>query len=105
VSGRPVRKAFFHEEAEKDFQEASDYYAERSPLIADRFEAEVRRGVAFIENFPEASPVVYPGDIRRKVLGDRFKYSLFYVIEPDRIRVLAVAYQGRDPEYWRGRLP
>ena len=41
--------------------------------------------------------------MRRKILRKPFEYSLFYVIEPDRIRIVAVAHHRRDPGYWTGR--
>jgi plasmid stabilization system protein ParE len=51
---------------------------------------------------PEAFQLV-SGETRHKLIR-RFPYSLLYVIEPDRIRVLAVAHQKRRPGYWRNRL-
>lgn len=44
------------------------------------------------------------GDEVRHKLLIRFPYSILYVIEPDRIRVVAVAHQKRRPGYWSYRL-
>ena len=52
---------------------------------------------------PEAFPLV-SREVRRKPLR-RFPYSLFYVIEPGRIRVVAAAHFKRRPNYWHSRLP
>ena len=49
-----------------------------------------------LEN-PEAYQLV--GDEVRHKLLMRFPYSLLYVVEPDRIRVVAVAHQKRRPGY------
>lgn len=51
---------------------------------------------------PEAYQLV--GSEIRRYLVRRFPYSLLYVVESDRIRVLAVAHQKRRPGYWRTRL-
>ena len=51
---------------------------------------------------PEAFQPV-SDEIRHKLIS-RFPYSLLYVIEPDRIRIIAVAHQKRRPGYWSRRL-
>jgi hypothetical protein len=37
------------------------------------------------------------------VLRKPFEYSLFYAIEPDRIRIAAVAHHSREPGYFMTR--
>jgi plasmid stabilization system protein ParE len=101
VAQRDLR-AYFARAAEEEFVASRGRYAREAREIARFFEAEVRRAVAFIERFPEASPIA-EGTVRRKVLRKPFEYSLFYVVEPDRIRILAVAHHRRDPVYWTGR--
>ncbi len=61
------------------------------------------KAVAFIEQFPEASPVS-AGHVRKKVLRKPFEYTLFYVVETERIRILSVAHHRRRPGYWQERL-
>ena len=96
-------KAYLHEEADAEFVEASRRYdAEASEEVGAAFEAEVERAVAFIVEHAEASPASL-GNVRRKVLL-RFPYSLFYAVEKDRIRILAVAHHKRRPGYWAHRL-
>lgn len=98
---RPARRAYFPKATEDEYLEILRGYALESETLRDEFDAELKREIALIEQFPEAAPVVGRA-VRRKVLR-RFPYSLFYVIESDRLRVLAVAHHSRDPEYWRGR--
>lgn len=95
-------KAYLHEEATAEFVEASRRYDVEANGVGAAFEAEIERGVAFIVEHPEASPVAR-GQVRRKVLPG-FPYSLFYAVEEDRIRVLAVAHHKRRPGYWADRL-
>ena len=71
--------------------------------LGEALEEEVRSAVGMILEFPEASPVVTPEGARRKNLR-RFPYSFYYVIEPDVIRIMAVAHQRRLPGYWIDRL-
>lgn len=36
----------------------------------------------------------------RRVLVERFPYCIFYVVEPERLVVLAVLHVARDPDLW-----
>ena len=97
-----MRKVTLHEEADAEVNEAAKYYEEREPGLGLLFLAAVEEAVEKVLANPEAFQLV--GDeIRRKIIG-RFPYSLLYVIEPDRIRVIAVAHQKRRPGYWSHRL-
>lgn len=96
------RKAVFHPEAEAEYLEALEYYEREAPAVVEAFRAEVMRTVAFVEQFPEAAPVER-GSVRCKLLK-RFEYEIYYAVEPDRFRILAVAHQKRRPGYWVDRL-
>ena len=98
-----VRKAYFPKATEDEYKAIRERYAEKSEALAETFKAEVTRAVAFIEQFPEASPIS-SGEVRKKVLRKPFEYTLFYVVEEERIRVLSVAHQKRRPGYWAHRL-
>ncbi len=98
---RAVRVTFVAA-AEAEFRDIALRYGQESASLADEFESEVRRGVEFIAANPEAAPRVR-GDVRRKVLR-RFPFSLFYAVDPDRIRILAVAHHRRQPGYWASGL-
>lgn len=98
-----VRKAYFPEATEDEYKAIRAWYADQSETLAETFKAEVMRAVAFIEQFPEGSPIS-SGQVRKKVLRKPFEYTLFYVIEEERIRVLSVAHQKRRPGYWVDRI-
>jgi plasmid stabilization system protein ParE len=83
--------------------EATEWLLRENPSAARRFVDEFERCIAFILRHPEASPLATPRGSRRKLMGQRFQYSIYYAIEPDRIRVLAVAHQRRRPFYWLRR--
>lgn len=102
MSEKRAVKVSFVAAAEAELRDIALRYGQESASLADEFELEMRRGVDFIAANPEAAPRIQ-SDVRRKVLR-RFPFSLFYAIEPDRIRILAVAHHHRRPGYWAGRL-
>ena len=50
-------------------------------------------------------PEIYPlyDDEHRFAVVRRFPYYLVYVVQPDRVSIIAVAFAGRAPGYWQGR--
>lgn len=92
---------FFLPGAEADYQEALHWYQERSPRVADKFEAALESALNRIAEGPERWPLL--DDIHRFVLFKRFPYSLVYRIEEDLVVVVAVAHARRKPEYWKNR--
>ena len=96
-----MRRVTLHEEADAEVNEAAKYYEERVPGLGLLFLAVVEEAVEKVLANPEAFQLV--GDEIRHKLIRRFPYSLLYVIEPDRIRVSAVAHQKRRPGYWSHR--
>ncbi len=101
-AGAAPRRAVFHPASQDEFDEILAYLGAEAPAVVEAFREEMIRTVAFIEEHPEAA-AVERGDVRRKLLM-RFPYELYYVAEPDRLRVLAVAHQRRRPGYWMDRL-
>ena len=94
-------KHLFHEEARKEFDEATDFYAmERAPL-GRAFVSAVERSVVHAAEYPESGTLVRGGV--RKIRVERFPYSLLYTIVDDCIRILAVAHDRRRPFYWGDR--
>ena len=88
-------------EAREELREATQWYAERSAPVARRFVAAYRHARDLVAQSPERWPQL-EGDIRR-VGFSKFPYSLLYVVEQDRVLVLAVKHDRRRPGYWRGR--
>ena len=91
-------KSRFHEAAETDLAEDVRYYDSAAVGLGDRFLAEVRVAVAFLEAYPMAARVL-TGEIRGKPLG-RFRHTLLYTIEANEVVILAVAHQRQDLETW-----
>ena len=96
-----TRRIYFHEVAEQEFNEAASYYNAQSQGLASSFLDEVEHGIDQIREYPEAAPLV--NRLVRRKLVRRFPYSIMYSVQPDGIRILAIANQKRRPFYWRGR--
>jgi toxin ParE1/3/4 len=95
------RNVSFHELAEGELNDAAVFFEIEREGLGLRFLSSVEAAVAYIQQHPEASPVI-THDVRRKVLRG-FPYSVMYSIKPDRIRILAIANQRRRPFYWQSR--
>lgn len=95
-------KTRFNPLAERELDEAYQYYEEQSPGLGERLLDEVEHALIFIRRHPEAAPRVL-GSIRRLVLP-RLPYSILYrPLKDGGLRILAVAHQKRNPRYWIGR--
>jgi len=98
-----IERIEFHEGASAEYDAAFDWYLERSPDAALRFDAEVDRALAEII----AAPRRWAEGLHstRRYLLRRFPYILIYREHPSgTIQIVAVAHTGRKPAYWRQRL-
>jgi plasmid stabilization system protein ParE len=94
-------KISFHGLAERELNEAAQYYDSESSGLRAAFLNEIQRCIQSILDYPEAGPVLV-GSVRRR-LARRFPYAVLYSIRPGGIRVLAVMNLKRRPTYWVGR--
>lgn len=94
-------KLEFHPEAEEEFLQAVSYYEAQMPGLGERFDAELRTAAALLLEYAEIGPLV--DTHLRKLVLDRFPYSLIYSISSEMIYVLAVAHERRKPGYWQAR--
>jgi len=97
-----MKRATFHEDAYAEVVEAASYYKGRTPGLGQMFLLNVEDAPGQIRSNPEGFKLVGT-EVRRKLLR-HFPHSLMYAIEPDRLRVVAVAHQRRRPGYWLHRL-
>jgi plasmid stabilization system protein ParE len=87
-------------EAEREFDDAADWYEQRAGSGA-KFVAQVRETLNQIGLMPELHAVVHR-NVRRAVVR-RFPYNLYYRVQADRVEVIAVMHNRRDPSEWQGR--
>jgi len=91
----------FHPDAETELEEASLFYESQVVGLGKSFLAEVDRTISLIRDFPDAGFPVGPA--RRRVLLDRFPYTIVYQRHPESVAIVAIAHQRRRPNYWRRR--
>lgn len=82
--------------------EAAYYYETAVNGLGKEFLDEISHATEFMKRNPLACPLVFV-NARRMVLN-RFPYSLFYSVLPDKIWILSVAHQKRRPLYWVNRM-
>lgn len=97
-----MKRVTFHEDADAEVIEATCYYEGRTPGLGQMFLLDIEDAIGQICSNPEGFQLVGT-EVRSKLLR-RFPYSLMYAIDPDRLRVVAVAHQRRRPGYWLHRL-
>jgi toxin ParE1/3/4 len=98
----PTDSAIFHEEASAEYDAAFEWYLERSPDTALKFDAEVGRAIAQITQFPQRWAV--GSHATRRFLLKQFPFILIYRERPSGIQIVAVAHTSRRPGYWKRRL-
>lgn len=91
----------FNELAERELNEAAQYYESEQPGLGAAFLTDVRECAQAVVEHPLAGPVVLHA-IRRR-LCQRFPYALLYTLAGDEVRILAVMNLRRRPGYWVGR--
>jgi len=84
--------------ARHEISDAYRYYNRQHAGLGEEFVAEIRASAKRLARYPEASPY-QRGEIRKYLLS-RFPYKLLYAIRGEKIIVIAVAHQHRDPDYW-----
>ena len=84
--------------AEADIDEAHAWYAARSPQAAARFLDTVEVTLAAIRERPESFVRVH-GTLRRALLPS-YPFGIYFHVDPDRVRIVAVAHSRRHPRRW-----
>jgi plasmid stabilization system protein ParE len=94
-------KINFLEIAQKELDDAVDYYNYESPGLGDVFLTEVLKTLERIAEFPEAW---HPCSKRtRRSQTRRFPYGVIYQVRELEILIVAVANLHREPDYWVNR--
>lgn len=91
----------FHPAAQREVEDAQAWYEERSLLAASAFLRELSVAVQRIRQTPHLYAAAEAGT--RRILLDRFPFTVYYRAKPDALNIVAVAHQKRRPGYWSGR--
>jgi plasmid stabilization system protein ParE len=91
----------FRRLAKREFDDAVSWYEDRREGLGREFSVAVERLLEKIALSPNQFASLR-GNIRRAVLK-RFPYSIHFVVEDNRILVLAIFHARRDPEHLEER--
>ena len=88
--------------ARDELAEAKRFYNRQQQGLGESFQREAEAAAKLIQERPlawqiEVEPV-------RRFLSDRFPYKMLYIIRAERIVVIAIAHQHRQPDYWVDRV-
>ena len=96
-----TRRVIVRPEAEREIQDAFDWYEDRSEGLGAEFLRAADACLAGVQRDPLAFPKVHKAV--RRVLMRKFPYALFYLIEEESIVVVACFHAKRDPIDWLRR--
>ena len=92
----------FIEPATIELDDAIEYYNLQAAGLGEIFLKELLETLTIIVAFPHS----YSQNTKntRKAPLAKFPYNIIYSIWKDRIYILAIAHQHRQPEYWIDRI-
>jgi plasmid stabilization system protein ParE len=88
-------------QARAEFDAAFDWYERQRAGLGPEFAERVQAVFDRISATPEMHAKVYR-DVRRALVR-QFPYSVYYRLRTDRVVVLAVFHNKRDPKIWKSR--
>jgi len=88
--------------AEKDIEDAKNYYDEQKEGLGEEFVQEVKKTVKRIKK----NPFQFPKEKKeaRKVRVDRFPFGIFFIEKDLIINVFSVFHFSRNPKTWENRI-
>lgn len=94
----------FHPAVQRDFNEVANYYETAGgPHLADRFEAEVRAGLAALRAGPGLFPCYQGSTVFRRVRLRDFPCVIVYRVTPSGVRVILLRHERRHPRFGGAR--
>ena len=94
-------KLIFRPEAELDLSEAVNWYEEKVKGLGANFLLNVEAAIESILRTPEAFTPIYKNT--RRALVRKFPFGVHYLIDKDKIIVLAVFHVKRNPKELKKR--
>ena len=95
-------RATIRPEAENDLKEAFSWYEDKRQGLGHDFLLQVDAGLKLIERNPKIYSPEHKGT--RKHVIKRFPYKVVYLVEKERIIVLAVIHGKRSPNLIKKRI-
>ena len=88
--------------ARDELAEAKRFYNRQQQGLGGSFQREAQTAARLIQERPLAWQIEV--DPVRRFIFDRFPYKMLYIIRAERIVVIAVVHQHRQPDYWVDRV-
>ena len=88
-------------EAELDASESAIWYNEQSIGLGAKFLEALDIEISYIKSNPELFAVRYKET--RVAHVKRFSYGIHYIIDSERIVILAILHTSRNPQLWKER--
>jgi len=101
AAGAVNRPLVIEPEAAAELEDAVQWYESRRAGLGLEFARVVRVALAAVEREPLHFPEAEPG-IRYAVLR-RFPYASYFVLDAERVAVIAIFHHRRDPAQWQAR--
>ncbi len=92
----------YHFDAEVEFDQAVEFYDDKSFGLGERFQKAVFHAVESIRDNPETGMIWIKGT--RLFIVNRFPYGIVFKNLSDHILIVAVYHLSRKPDYWTKRL-
>ena len=96
------RKLIIRPEAEADLTEAFEWYETRVTGLGLEFIRTVDSLFNSIIRNPQAYPIVHK--TARRALTRKFPYEVFFMVDDDRVVIVAVFHARRSPQRWQERI-
>jgi plasmid stabilization system protein ParE len=94
-----MSRVIFDPAARKEFLQAVNYYEQCQTGLGRRFKQAVEFSLNNIAQNPLRFRSIAPPF--RRCLLQHFPFALIYTVEPQHIRLIAVAHTRRKPGYWQ----
>ena len=91
----------FLEHASIELDNAIEYYNIQSTGLGEKFLDEVLENIELILHFPQLWS--QNSENTRKAVLRKFPFNLIYSMHKNKIFIIAVAHQNREPDYWIDR--
>jgi len=96
------RRLLLRPEARLDVEDAAFWYEDQRQGLGDRFTNELNTFLDRIAETPHQFPEV--GDSVRRGLLHQFPYAVYFMLEEEKVVVLAILHQRRKPDLWKRRV-
>jgi plasmid stabilization system protein ParE len=89
--------------AAREFEEAYDWYLDRSRQAAEGFRSTVREAIANAMANPTSAGFLV-GRRSRKIKLEPYRYGLIYFVYGEVVYIVAIAPNRKPPNYWKRRI-